>query len=550
MSTRPELNDLTGILIRFRMNKYAIATDIEKAFLNITLDENNRDVTRFLWLSDPSNPNSESTTYRYRAVLFGATSSPITLCATILKHLELKNDKQASEYLRQDLYIDNVISIFQQEEQLLQFYSDSRELMSSAGLLSPVTIRAKLRLQELWQQKFEWDMPLPDSIQEKWRSLITNLKSVTKTTFPRYYFKNTLNASSNTCIHIFCDASLVWYGATAYICRDNQSTLVMAKTRVAPLKKLTLPRLELMVAVIGYRLRKHMQRNTSITRIYLWSDSQIVLFWLQTPKTLSQFVRNRVIEIHALSENRKWNYCPTKENPADLLTRGISVTHFKNSNLWFHGPTLLTTPSNRAKRLSNISFIDMSRFSSLTKLLRVTAYVLRFIFKCRGGSHTGRLDLLTTDELRRVEEMCLRCCQMSKYQAEIEDTKSKRNKLPLCRQLQLFLDNGILKCRGRIHNAPLDELTKFPYLLPAKHPFTKAVHLELVSTLAAELFLQAFRCYCSRKDVMMSDNANTFISASKQLRDLFHSLTVREELNNRGIEWKMIPKRAHWFGGM
>jgi hypothetical protein len=64
---------------------------------------------------------------------------------------------------------------------------------------------------------------------------------------------------------------------------------------------------------------------------------------------------------------------------------------------------------------------------------------------------------------------------MSKYQAEIDDTKSKRNKLPLCRQLQLFLDNGILKCRGRIRNAPLDELTKFPYLLPAKHPFIKLV---------------------------------------------------------------------------
>ncbi|XP_060589357.1 uncharacterized protein LOC132744614 [Ruditapes philippinarum] len=114
MSTPPELNDLTGILIRFRMNKYAIATDIDKAFLNITLDENDRDVTRFLWLSDPSNPNSE-----FRAVLFGATSSPFILCATILKHLELNNDKKASKYLRQDLYVDNVISSFQQEEQLL-----------------------------------------------------------------------------------------------------------------------------------------------------------------------------------------------------------------------------------------------------------------------------------------------------------------------------------------------------------------------------------------------------------------------------------------------
>ncbi|XP_060558607.1 uncharacterized protein LOC132718918 [Ruditapes philippinarum] len=137
------------------------------------------------------------------------------------------------------------------------------------GLLSPVTIRATLLLQELWQQKFEWDMSLPDSIQEKWRSLITDLNSVTKTTLPRYYFENTLNASSNTCIHIFCDASLVSYGATACICRNNQSSLLMAKIRVAPLKKLTLPRLELMAAVIGSRLSKHLQHNTSIAQIYL-----------------------------------------------------------------------------------------------------------------------------------------------------------------------------------------------------------------------------------------------------------------------------------------
>jgi hypothetical protein len=129
----------------------------------------------------------------------------------------------------------------------------------------------------------------------------------------------------------------------------------------------------------------------------------------------------------------------------------VSVIYFKDSNLWFHGPTWLTSPdiwpvwqekdtyvtmttlidpATKSKDtilpLSNIRFLDMSRFSSLTKQLRVT--VLRFIFKCRGGSHTGRLDLLTTDELRRDEEMCIRCCKMSKYQAEIEDTKSKRNK--------------------------------------------------------------------------------------------------------------------------
>ncbi|XP_053391236.1 uncharacterized protein LOC128554048 [Mercenaria mercenaria] len=359
-------------------------------------------------------------------------------------------------------------------------------LYDPLGLLSPVTIRAKLLLQELWQQMFEWDMPLPHDIQEKWRSLITDLKSVTTTTFPRYYFENTPYTSNYTCIHIFCDASLLSYCATAYVCRDNQSTLMMAKTRVAPLKKLTLPRLELMDAVIGSRLCKHMKQNTSIPQIHLWSDSQIVLYWLQTSKTLRRFVRNR----------------PTKDNPADLLTRGISTSHFKVSNLWFHGPKWLTTPDSwpvwqerdtyvtmatitdpvptsksedAALPVNNSSFVDMSRFSSLAKLLRVTAYVLRFIDNFRGGRSTGSQETLTTEELHRAEKVCIRSCQMSKYQAEVKDIQTKRYKLPLSRQLKLFLNSGIWKCRGCIHNAPLDEMTKYPYLLPAKHPFTNLV---------------------------------------------------------------------------
>ncbi len=281
-------------------------------------------------------------------------------------------------------------------------------LYDPLGLLNPVTIRAKLLLQELWKQNHDWDTPLPDEIQEKWHSIVTDFNSVTSTTFPRCYFENGPHTSGDTCIHIFCDASLTSYGATAYICRGNQSTLIMAKSRVAPLKKLTLPRLELMAAVIGSRLCKHLQQNTSISQIHLWSDSQIVLYWLQTTKTLQLFVRNRVAEIHELTDNRKWKYCPTKDNPADLLTRGISASHFKNSNLWFHGPTWITTsdkwpvwreadtyvtmatmidptptrPSDdTALPVNSSNFVDMSRFSSLSKLLRVTSYVLRFLKK-------------------------------------------------------------------------------------------------------------------------------------------------------------------------
>jgi len=85
-STPPELNNLTTLLMRFRLGKYAVSADIEKAFLNVALHENDRDVTRFLWLSDPTDPDSELVTYLFRSVLFGATCSPFILNAKLLKH--------------------------------------------------------------------------------------------------------------------------------------------------------------------------------------------------------------------------------------------------------------------------------------------------------------------------------------------------------------------------------------------------------------------------------------------------------------------------------
>ena len=82
--TPPEVTDISDILIRFRNGRYAVSSDIEKAFLHIQLDEKDRDVTRFLWLSEPSNPDSPLCTYRFKAVLFGCTSSPFILNATLL----------------------------------------------------------------------------------------------------------------------------------------------------------------------------------------------------------------------------------------------------------------------------------------------------------------------------------------------------------------------------------------------------------------------------------------------------------------------------------
>ena len=103
----PVLNDLTKILIRFRFKNYGVCTDIEKAFLHVGLNECDRDYTRFLWLSDPRNPNSTLTTYKFKCVLFGATCSPFILNATILKHLQESN-LDIAEIIKRDLYLYHI----------------------------------------------------------------------------------------------------------------------------------------------------------------------------------------------------------------------------------------------------------------------------------------------------------------------------------------------------------------------------------------------------------------------------------------------------------
>ncbi|VDI13359.1 Hypothetical predicted protein [Mytilus galloprovincialis] len=118
---------------KFRANQFATCTDIEKAFLHVGLSEEDRDVTRFLWLSDPTNPGSQLKTYRFKAVLFGATSSPFILNATIQKHLKQFGNSETAKILERDIYVDNILSSMNKEEDLLTYFKEARSLMAGAG---------------------------------------------------------------------------------------------------------------------------------------------------------------------------------------------------------------------------------------------------------------------------------------------------------------------------------------------------------------------------------------------------------------------------------
>ena len=216
------------------------------------------------------------------------------------------------------------------------------------------------------------------------------------------------NATTN--LYVFADASLKAYREAAYLQQDQQpATFVMSKSRAAPLKQITLPKLESMAAVLAARLSNFVMTSLNINcTLYLWSDSQIVLHWIASQKKLKPFVDHKVHEIRSVSSC--WQYCPSADNPADLLTRGINAQQLASATIWQQGlswlqlhdqwPTwdlsseaLLTqlqeelddqpidqVSAHSAQTIPTgiLQVMDIAKYSSLQRLLTVTTYVLRF----------------------------------------------------------------------------------------------------------------------------------------------------------------------------
>ena len=178
---------------------------------------------------------------------------------------------------------------------------ETAKVFDPLGLLQPVTVAAKILIQKLWKEGIDWDEPLPPSLDQKWRAVATEIGDGTKLEFPRRYFTSVSVDSSDTELNVFADASQKAYGATAYLVRENQSSLAMAKSRVAPTKKKpTLPELELLAALTAARLASYLQEQLQVT-VTLWSDSQILLHWLKSTKLLKPFVNSRIQEVKKLT---------------------------------------------------------------------------------------------------------------------------------------------------------------------------------------------------------------------------------------------------------
>ncbi|XP_055612618.1 uncharacterized protein LOC129759241, partial [Uranotaenia lowii] len=398
-----------------------------------------------------------------------------------------------------------------------QILSGISQLYDPLGLIAPIVIRGKMLMQRLWLQSCEWDEPINGGLADQWARYLRELSGLQAFRVSRYAFL----PKSEIQIHVFSDASESAYGACVYARSLNNDgkinvSLLASKSRVAPLKKVTLPRLELCAANVAAELHSKVLKalRLSISASFFWSDSTVTLQWINAPPNCwKTFVANRVSNIQTLTKGAKWNHVSGLQNPADHVSRGMDVDSFLKSTSWKSGPEWLSQPEEmwpkrdladypvngkeRRKTVVAVVKVESSynpifeRYGSYVRLLRVTALMLRFANNCRQKGtevHKTTIELIPTiDDITVAETRLVQLAQADVFKLEL---KALKKSLPLstCSPIRLlspYLDNEkVIRVGGRLQLSDQPYVTKHPALLPAPHPFTRLLiihfHLKLV----------------------------------------------------------------------
>ncbi|UYV84495.1 hypothetical protein LAZ67_X002373 [Cordylochernes scorpioides] len=547
---------IPDLLLRFRLGKYGIIADIRKAFLQIQVREEDREFLRFLWWKKDQKTLKF---YRHCRVVFGLTSSPFLLAATIKYHLSPPQfqDNRCAELLARSFYVDNFILSLSSTHDVKKIIKESSDIMMQAkfelrdwmwnepgiteqdpasmlgmkwhlqtntiainvqslknideeksitkrSILSachrifdpiqftcPATIKIKKMVQDAWKENKSWDEPLNEDRRVefiKWRKQALELDQIK---IPRWI----LPIKGRTTLHVFCGASAIAYATVIFMRIENASVIVVrfveARNRLATIKRITIPRLELLACLIGARLLVHVLENLeeSPEKIQCWTDSSPALYWIQQQENWAQFVSNRVKEITTLTKNEDWNHVAGEHNPADLPSRGESPSKFIKSG-WWEGTKWLqekkedwpvskvqydleAIEEERRKTVvagfvakkpeENPWYLNLyegKREVTLTQILRVIAWMLRF----KPSEYKG--DVISQEELDSAEKSLVKIIQSESIGEE--DPKMK--------QLHAFQDKeGLWRVKTRIVNRNDDELFRLPILIPTNHPVTELI---------------------------------------------------------------------------
>ncbi|GFW56013.1 uncharacterized protein TNCV_374191 [Trichonephila clavipes] len=248
-----------------------------------------------------------------------------------------------SSVVMSDMYIDDVLT---GAKTLLEAKELKNQLINIFAKGGAVVAKAKIFLQKLWMLKIDWTDLLPDTINREWRQFVESLQVVNDININRCIVVEQPEVIE---LHGFSDASQSAYGAVVY-CKSITSDgkmlvhLIASKSRVAPTKQTTIPRLELCAAVLLAKLVHRVKQalKLNVTNTFLWIDSMIVLSWIRKESyQLKTFVANRIATIQEMTSSEQWRYVATEDNPADFVSRGMDSLKLKTCELWWNGPKFL-----------------------------------------------------------------------------------------------------------------------------------------------------------------------------------------------------------------
>ncbi|GFS87227.1 uncharacterized protein TNCV_213491 [Trichonephila clavipes] len=441
--------DLYAQMLRFRTYTYAFTADIKMMYRTILINPKQRSLQRIVWCeSEHESPKI----YELSTVTYGTVSAPYLAQRTLT---QLSMDEEANFPIAASVFTEQLV------------YG-----------------RCPLWCcNRLWRSKLEWNDLLPAEEYREWQQFLVSLENINNIEIPRRIlvaFPEVIE------IHGFADASERCYGAAVYCKSKNLKSetlvrLITSKSRVAPIKSLTIPRLELCAAVLLAKLVKRVVAALQLetAEVYLWSDSMIVLAWLRKePMDLKTFVQNRVAKIQELYPNQLWRHVPSDQNPADLVSRGVDPEKLLQQNLWFNGPTFLSgddypnrTINCREKldeynsELKNCVNEQIENFQSVLNI-HVNVFVenLKGINKVAGP--------LTTKELEKAETYLVKKVQEKEFSSDINHLKT--------------------------------------------------VHIELVSDLTSQAFIAALKRFMARRGKcakLFSDNGKNFVGASNEIKN-------------------------------
>lgn len=575
-------DDLTAIIMRWRLHQFGFCADIEKMYRQIAVDQPDSDMQRIVWRPHAKEPMK---IYRLATVTYGTAAAPYLAIKSLqtLAQLERERFPRGSDVALNSFYVDDVLSgadtiencidIQQQligllssggftlrkwvsncEEVLQQvppehrerqlplniddgrsiktlgiqwnpssddmsfnipipdvsinptkrsFLSQAARLYDPLGWLAPSTIIVKILFQQLWKASIDWDDALPQEIASQWATLQKSICCLKSLKIPRWV---NWNSRCKVEVHGFCDASTAAYAAVVFLRVTSEDGYVSvhnltAKTKVAPLKVISLPRLELCGAALLTKLIEDVQSAMTFSEnvcVTCWTDSTIVLAWLcANPSRFSVYVANRISEVQRSLPDAHWRHVRSEDNPADCASRGLTPQKLSTHQLWWAGPKWLsdnptmwpsltareeTTEEERAnvnlavQEEANYGCDLILRKSSWWKLCRVTALCQRFIANCRRPRANRVTGPLTVADLSNARTFWVKDAQAAAFSSELrslEETKTL-SKSSTIRSLNPMLSNSKVLCvGGRLVNAQtMPDDFKFPAIIPRRSPLS------------------------------------------------------------------------------